>query len=149
MTSLNWDIQNLRKKTLAHVLKTICVQFHQNRLSRLGCRADRDRQKSLHPEHPGPKASKEIVHADLNKTGSYQPNLLIFRSKHRVQLGYIVSKFKVNLSKLTTARVPQTKKQNGRHDVIKIEISKIWEKGHLSMSSRLFVCNFIKIGSAV
>ena len=31
--------RNLRKTTPAHVLETICVKFHQNRPSRLGCRA--------------------------------------------------------------------------------------------------------------
>ena len=33
MTSSNWDIENLRKMSQAHVLETICVKFHQNRPS--------------------------------------------------------------------------------------------------------------------
>ena len=136
MTSSNWDIQNLRNVTLANVLKTICVKCHQNQPSPLRCRADRQTDLmftiSLLPELPGPKASPKIVCAVLNKIGSYQLILLIFDSKHRVPLGYILSKVEENLTKITTVRVPQTLKQNGCHDVIQIEISKIWEKSALA-----------------
>ena len=53
--------------------------------------------------------TRKIVRAVLNKTGSYQPILLIFNSKHGVPLGYIVSKFEENRTKITTVRVPHRK----------------------------------------
>ena len=40
MTSSNWNFQNLRKTALANILESICVDFHPNRLSPAGCRAD-------------------------------------------------------------------------------------------------------------
>ena len=48
MTSSNWVIQNLRKTTLSHVLKTICMTFHQNQPSSLGYRAGTDIHKDTH-----------------------------------------------------------------------------------------------------
>ena len=53
MTSSNWDIQNLRITTLAHVLETICVKFHQNQASRLGSRAATDRHTDIDKEWGG------------------------------------------------------------------------------------------------
>ena len=50
---------------------------------------------------------QEIVRAVLNKTRSYRPILLIFKSKHGVPLGYIVSKVEENRTKITTVRVPK------------------------------------------
>ena len=45
----------------------------------------------------------------LIKPLSFRPILLIFNSKHKVPLGYIVSKFKVHRTKITTVRVSHTK----------------------------------------
>ena len=53
---------------------------------------------------------KKIVCAVLNKTESYRPILLIFKSKHEVVLGYIVSQFEVNCRKIATMRAPPKKK---------------------------------------
>ena len=53
--------------------------------------------------------TRKIVRAVLNKTMSYRPILLIFNSKHGVPLGYIVSKFEENRTKITPVRVPHRK----------------------------------------
>ena len=55
------------------------------------------------------KKHKKIVCAVLNKTGSYQPILLIFNSKNMVTQGYIISKFERNWTKITAVRVPHSK----------------------------------------
>ena len=49
------------------------------------------------------------IRAVLNKTGNYQPILLIFNTKHGMALGYFVSKFEENRTKITAVRVPHTK----------------------------------------
>ena len=92
---------------------------------------------------------RKIVYAVLNKTGSYWPILLIFNSKHGTPLGYIVSKFEQNRTKIATVRVPPEKNAKWPPWRHQIEISKIWEKRHWPMSLRLFVWSFIKIGPAV
>ena len=55
------------------------------------------------------RKKQKFVRAVFNKTGSYRPILLIFNSKHGIPLGYIVSNFEENPTKITTVRVPQTK----------------------------------------
>ena len=55
------------------------------------------------------RKTQKIVRAVLNKTGSYRPILLIFNSKHGTPLGYIVSKFEQNRTKIATVRVPPEK----------------------------------------
>ena len=50
MTSSIQYFQNLREKALANILESLCVDFHQNRLSRLGCRADTDTQTDTHTD---------------------------------------------------------------------------------------------------
>ena len=72
--------------------------------------------------------TRKIVRAVPNKTGSYQPISLIFNSKHGVSLGYIVSKFEANRTKIATMRVPHTKSAKWPPWRHRIEISKIWEK---------------------
>ena len=53
--SSNWDIENLRKMSQAHVLETLFSKFHQNRLSYLGCRADKDTLTHRHT-HKQPRS---------------------------------------------------------------------------------------------
>ena len=55
------------------------------------------------------RKTQKIVRAVLNKTGSYRPILLIFNTKHGMALGYFVSKFEENRTKITAVRVPHTK----------------------------------------
>ena len=51
------------------------------------------------------RKTRKIVRAVLNKTGSYQPILLIFKIKYGVATGYIVCKFEQNRTKITAVRV--------------------------------------------
>ena len=81
----------------------------------------------------------KTVRAVLNKTGSYWLILLIFNSKHRVPLGYIVFKFEANQSKITTVRVPHRKSAKWPPWRHQIEIFKIRKQLHWPISSRLFV----------
>ena len=48
-----------------------------------------------------------LLNAVLSTTGSYQPILLIFNSKHRHTPKKLVSKFEENRTKIATMRVPQ------------------------------------------
>ena len=50
-----------------------------------------------------------LLNAVLSTTGSYQPILLIFNSKHRHTPKKLVSKFEENRTKIATVRVPQRK----------------------------------------
>ena len=52
---------------------------------------------------------RSVVRAVCNKTGSDQPILLILDSNHGMVLGYIVSKFEENWSKIATLTGPHTK----------------------------------------
>ena len=82
-------------------------------------------------------------------TGSYWPILLIFNSKHWKTTKFLVYKFEENRTKITAMRVPHRKNAKWPPWRHQIEISKIWEKCHRPMSSRLFVWNFIEFGPAV
>ena len=96
MTSSNWDIQNLRKTTLAHVLETICVKFHQNRPSRLGCRAETDRQTDTHTDGQTPWVHPNIQSKWLNiKCIVYDIKWLDFELSAHNYLRYL--NFLVNL----------------------------------------------------
>ena len=69
MTSSNWDIQNLRKMSQAHVLETICVEFHRIRPSRLGCRADTDTHTQTH------RQPRSILTLVILKFKNYPPQV--------------------------------------------------------------------------
>ena len=43
-----WRQQNLRKTALANILEIVCVDIHQNRHSKLGCRADTNTDTYTH-----------------------------------------------------------------------------------------------------
>ena len=90
-----------------------------------------------------------LLNAVLSTTGSYQPILLIFNSKHRHELEKLVSKFEKNRIKIATVRVPQRKVSKMAAMTSSFRIFKIREKRTSQISVRSFVENFIKINLSV
>ena len=71
----------------AHVLETICVKFHQNRPSRLGCRADTDRQTYVHihtDRHPGPIQTYSVKMTECKNEGTVMATVLVRFSQNLV-----------------------------------------------------------------
>ena len=90
-----------------------------------------------------------LLNAVLSTTGSYQPILLIFNSKHWHTPKKLEFKFEENRTKIATVRVPQrknTKWPPWRHQIRNF---KNREKWHWQISVKSFVESFIKIGSSV
>ena len=62
---------------------------------------------------------------------------------------YLVLNFEKNRSKIAAVRVPESKVQNGNHDVIDFKYFRIRGKRHWQISARSFVESFIKIGLSI